>query len=92
MSNEPTPGLADSPHAAAAIEAGSQGAKAVEASAVDDRLEENSAVSLTLEFEQDCWTKLEADGATVLVGVVQRGQMRRFQARNGFRLSAMRAA
>lgn len=86
-SNEPTPGLADSPRAAAATEAGSLGTKAVEASAVDSSLEENPAVSLTLEFEQDSWTKLEADGQTVLVGVVQRGQMRRFQARGSFRLS-----
>ena len=45
------------------------------------------AITLVLEFAEDSWTKLEADGQTVLNGVVRHGQTRRFQARGGFRLS-----
>jgi cytoskeleton protein RodZ len=52
------------------------------ASAID-----GSAISLTLEFQQDSWTKLEADGETVLVGLMRSGQSRRFQARGGFSIS-----
>jgi len=45
------------------------------------------AISLILEFDQDSWTKLEADGTTVLKGLVRRGQTRRFEARRGFRIT-----
>ncbi len=45
------------------------------------------AISLVLEFAEDSWTKLEADGRTVLNGVVRHGQTRRFAARSGFRIS-----
>ncbi len=44
-------------------------------------------VSLLLEFDEDSWTKLEADGETILVGLVRRGETRRFEARGGFRLT-----
>lgn len=44
-------------------------------------------ISLVLRFEEDSWTKLEADGKTVLNSLVRRGQTRRFEARNGFRIS-----
>jgi cytoskeletal protein RodZ len=87
VSSEPTPGVADSPSVASAIDTHASGTNAVEASAADLHAVDPPAVSLTLEFEQDSWTKLEADGATVLVGIVRRGEMRRFQARGGFRLS-----
>ncbi|HEX7251283.1 MAG TPA: DUF4115 domain-containing protein, partial [Thermoanaerobaculia bacterium] len=46
-----------------------------------------SSNTLTLEFEQDSWTKIDADGETVLQGLVRQGELRRFQARDGFRLT-----
>jgi cytoskeleton protein RodZ len=47
----------------------------------------SAAISLILEFDQDSWTKLDADGTTVLKGLVRRGQTRRFEARRGFRIT-----
>ena len=47
----------------------------------------SAGISLVLEFQQDSWTKLEADGQTVLKGLVRRGEKRRFEAHNGFRIS-----
>jgi len=44
-------------------------------------------VSLVLEFDDDSWTKLEADGRTVFTGVLKRGERKSFQAREGFRLT-----
>jgi len=44
-------------------------------------------VSLLLEFDDDSWTKLDADGQTVLEGLVRRGESKRFEARAGFRLT-----
>ena len=72
VSNEPTPGLVPP----------SQGAAVIEAPMTDA-----PAISLMLEFEQDSWTRLEADGETVLQGLVRRGQLKRFQARGGFSLT-----
>ena len=46
-----------------------------------------SGVSLMLEFDGDSWTRLEADGHTVLSGLVRGGETRRFEARGGFRLT-----
>jgi cytoskeletal protein RodZ len=43
--------------------------------------------TLALEFEDDSWAKIEADGETVLVGLIHRGDVRRFEAREGFRLT-----
>jgi len=72
VSNEPTPGLVLPSH---------------EAAVVETPMTDASAISLTLEFEQDSWTRLEADGETVLQGLVRRGQLKRFQARGGFSLT-----
>ncbi|MGH9365577.1 MAG: helix-turn-helix domain-containing protein [Thermoanaerobaculia bacterium] len=44
-------------------------------------------VSLLLEFDDDSWTKLDADGQTVLEGLMRRGESKRFEARAGFRLT-----
>ena len=44
-------------------------------------------VSLLLEFDGDSWTKLDADGRTVLSGLMRRGESRRFEARERFRLT-----
>jgi len=44
-------------------------------------------VSLLLEFDEDSWTKLDASGQTLFVGTLRRGQVKKFEARGGFRLS-----
>jgi cytoskeleton protein RodZ len=44
-------------------------------------------ISLVLQFDQDSWARLEADGRTVLNGLVKRGQKRTFEALTGFRIS-----
>ncbi len=46
-----------------------------------------SGTWLVLEFEEDSWTKLDADGETVLVGLMRRGDTRKFEALRGFRLT-----
>jgi cytoskeleton protein RodZ len=46
-----------------------------------------SGVSLLLEFDDDSWTKLDADGQTVLQGLMRRGDSKRFEAREGFLLT-----
>ncbi len=48
---------------------------------------EEKPVSLLLEFDADSWTKLDAAGETLLVGLVRRGETKRFEARGGFRLT-----
>jgi cytoskeletal protein RodZ len=83
VSNEPTPVLqqpVERQAAAASAPASPQVRMASEPA-------EGPAITLVLEFAEDSWTKLEADGRTVLNGVVRHGQVRRFQARGGFRLS-----
>ncbi len=55
--------------------------------AVQDPASPAPAISLVLQFTEDSWTKLEADGQTVLNGIVRHGQIRRFEARSGFRIS-----
>jgi hypothetical protein len=45
------------------------------------------SVSLVLEFDDDSWTKLDADGRTVFSGLLRRGERKTFEAREGFRLS-----
>ena len=44
-------------------------------------------VSLVLEFDDDSWTKLDADGRTVFSGLLRRGERKTFLAREGFRIS-----
>ena len=44
-------------------------------------------VSLVLEFDDDSWTKLDADGRTVFSGLLRRGERKTFEAREGFRIS-----
>jgi cytoskeleton protein RodZ len=47
----------------------------------------SGAIALVLHFDQDSWTRLEADGRTVLNALVRRGETRRFEAHRGFRIS-----
>ncbi|HEY3202378.1 MAG TPA: RodZ domain-containing protein [Thermoanaerobaculia bacterium] len=44
-------------------------------------------VSLILEFEQDSWTELSADGQPIFTGLLRRGAKREFEAREEFRLT-----
>lgn len=48
---------------------------------------ESGGVSLLLEFDGDSWTKLDADGQMVFSGLIRRGESKRFEAREGFRLT-----
>jgi len=49
--------------------------------------ESDGPVSLLLEFDEDSWTKLDAAGETLFVGLIRRGEIKRFEARGGYRLS-----
>jgi cytoskeleton protein RodZ len=44
-------------------------------------------VSMVLEFQQDSWTEVSADGQSIFAGMIRRGIRREFQAREGFRLT-----
>ena len=46
-----------------------------------------SPIALTLEFAEDSWAKIDADGRTVLNGLVRRGETRRLEAHEGFRVT-----
>ncbi len=46
-----------------------------------------AGVSMILEFEQDSWTEVSADGSPVFTGLIRRGTKRQFEAREGFRLT-----
>jgi cytoskeleton protein RodZ len=46
-----------------------------------------SGVSMVLEFEQDSWTEVTADGAPIFSGLIRRGSKHQFEAREGFRLT-----
>ncbi len=47
----------------------------------------SAAIALTLEFDEDSWAKIDADGRTVLNGLVRRGETRKLEARAGFRVT-----
>lgn len=80
VSNEPTPVIQN---------AGSL----PEASAAPDRVALEKAgpssgeISMTMQFDEDSWAKVDADGRTVLSGLVRRGEVRRLQAHAGFRIT-----
>jgi cytoskeletal protein RodZ len=44
-------------------------------------------ISLKLDFEEDCWAKIDADGTTVLNAFVRRGETRSLEAKAGFRVT-----
>jgi cytoskeleton protein RodZ len=44
-------------------------------------------ISMTLQFDEDSWAKIDADGRTVLSGLVRRGEIRKLEAREGFRVT-----
>ena len=45
------------------------------------------AVSMILEFQEDSWTEVSADGQPIFSGLIKRGTTRQFEARQGFRLT-----
>lgn len=79
VSNEPTPIIRQ------------DGAMPVSAAAPAPAAEPVAAipgiVSLVLEFDDDSWTKLDADGRTVFTGLLRRGERKTFEARQGFRIT-----
>jgi cytoskeleton protein RodZ len=77
VSSEPTPAIR--------VEAPPPGASADPVAAPAPAA--GSGVTLLLEFEGDSWTRLEADGRTVLSGLVRGGESKRFEAREGFLLT-----
>ena len=88
VSTEPTPAIQPEPQPPSVAEtvakAEPAGPPAEEPAAADARV---GRVSLVLEFDDDSWTKLEADGRTVYSGVLKRGERKAFEAREGFRLT-----
>ncbi len=46
-----------------------------------------AGVTMTLEFAEDSWTEVTADGVSVFSGLIRRGTKREFEAREGFRLT-----
>jgi cytoskeleton protein RodZ len=46
-----------------------------------------TGVSMMLEFEDDSWTEVSADGQPIFSGLIKRGTKRHFEARQGFRLT-----
>ncbi len=89
VSTAPTPFLQNSravaaaPAPAPAVRAGGAAEDAALAKAPGVTL----GITLTLEFSEDSWAKVNADGKTILNGMVHRGETRRLQARDGFRLT-----
>jgi transcriptional regulator with XRE-family HTH domain len=49
--------------------------------------EKAAGVSMLLEFEQDSWTEVSADGRTIFSGLSRRGTKQQFEAHDGFRLT-----
>ena len=49
--------------------------------------QKSGGVSMVLEFEQDSWTEVTADGQTIFSGLSRRGTRQHFEAHDGFRLT-----
>jgi len=62
-------------------------APAIREESVADPAIPAAGVSMVLEFEQDSWTEVSADGQTIFSGLSRRGTKQRFEARDGFRLT-----
>lgn len=80
VTNETTPVVETAPPAPAEAPA----AVPVSSAAQPQRAGE---ISLTLEFQEDSWAKIDADGRTVVSGLVRRGETRRLTANRGFRVT-----
>ena len=80
VSSEPTPAVRQP-------EPGAPAAAAPSANAALPASEDQERVSLVLEFDQDSWTKLDADGETLFKGLIRRGETKRFDARGELRIT-----
>ncbi len=58
-----------------------------EAPAPVEPMPSSAGVKMILEFADDSWTEVSADGAQVFSGLIRRGTKREFEAREGFRLT-----
>ena len=76
---EPSANAAAAPAASSAVPAA-----APVSDAISPRPE---VISLQLEFEDDSWLELRADGRPVFSGLQHRGTKRTFEARRGFRIT-----
>ena len=56
-------------------------------SARQDSLARTGGVKMILEFDQDSWTQVYADGRSIFSGLIKKGTRREFDAREGFRLT-----
>lgn len=52
-----------------------------------DSLARTGGVKMVLEFQQDSWTQVYADGRSIFSGLIKKGTRREFEAREGFRLT-----
>lgn len=77
VSREPAPLIRDE-----GADPGSGPSQAAVSGALD-----SASVSLLLECDQSSWAEIVADGRLIFVGLLQHGETRRFQARDGFRLT-----
>ncbi len=84
VSNEPTPFIQNRMDAAAAK---APAAPVAEPASVSTDPAAARGITLTLEFSEDSWAKVDADGKTILNGMVRRGETRRLLAHEGFRLT-----
>ncbi|MEP7131549.1 MAG: RodZ domain-containing protein [Acidobacteriota bacterium] len=84
VSNEPTPFIQNRMDATAAK---APAAPVAEPASLSTDPAATRGITLTLEFSADSWAKVDADGKTILNGMVHRGETRRLLAQEGFRLT-----
>jgi cytoskeletal protein RodZ len=77
VSSEPAPAIRDERAEAPVRSLSRSGSEAGQA----------SSVSLLLECDQSSWAEIVADGERVFAGLMRSGEARRFEAREGFRLT-----
>ncbi|MEP6802732.1 MAG: RodZ domain-containing protein [Acidobacteriota bacterium] len=87
VSNEATPFIQNRMDHAAANTPATPVAGEAEPVALENAPVAARGITLTLEFAEDSWAKVDADGKTILNGMVHRGETRRLQAQDGFRLT-----
>ena len=95
ISNEPTPIIQNAASLANENPAPAAPAPAASVASIAEAARPSSSsaaapsagVTMTLEFQEDSWAKIQADGAVVVSGLVRRGETRRLHARDGFRVT-----
>ncbi|MGH9400170.1 MAG: helix-turn-helix domain-containing protein [Thermoanaerobaculia bacterium] len=87
VSSEPTPVIRQDAAAPASSPAAVEVAEAAQKPAGGTTPAVPGVVMLVLEFDEDSWTKLDADGRTVFSGMLRRGERKTFEALQGFRIT-----